>query len=60
MGDYEVNFQTISHSYDVSPSTLYQSESHPIGSLPIDKPTIDIVPHTSKHVLRRSMHNPNA
>ena len=46
--DHEVNIKMRSHSYDVPPSTLDQSESHPNGSLTIEKPTIDIVPHPRK------------
>ena len=48
MCDHEVNIQTRSHSYDVPPSTLDQLESQPSGSLPIEKPTIDIVPQPSQ------------
>ena len=44
MYDHEVNIQTRSNSYDVPPSTLDQSESQPSDSIPIKKPTIDIVP----------------
>ena len=60
MCDHEVNIKTKSHSYGVPPSTLYRSESHPSGSLPIDKITIDIVPRPPKGDLCRKMHNPNA
>ena len=60
MCDHEVNINMIYHSYDVLPSTLDQSESHPSGSLTIEKPTIGIVPHPSKGDLCRTMHNPNA
>ena len=59
MCDHDVNIQTRSHPYDVPPNTLDQSESYPSGSLPIEKPTIYIVPHPPKGVLRRKMHNPN-
>ena len=48
MCDHDVNIQTRSHSYDVFPSTLDQSESHPSGSVTIEKPTIEIVPHPPK------------
>ena len=60
MCDHEVSIKTRSHSYDVPPSTLDQSESQPIGSLTIEKPTIGIVPHPPKGDLCRTMHNPNA
>ena len=60
MCDQEVNIKMRSHSYDVPPSTLDQSESHPSDSLTIEKPTIDIVPHPPKGDLRRTMHNSNA
>ena len=49
-----------SHLYYVPPSALDQSESYPNGSLTIEKPTIDIVPHPPKGDLCRTMHNPNA
>ena len=45
MCDHEVNIKMISHSYNVPPSTLDQLESKFSGSLTIEKPTIDIVPH---------------
>ena len=60
MCDREVNIQMIYHSYDVPPSTLDQSESQPSGSLTIEKPTIEIVPHPTKGDLCRTMHNPNS
>ena len=60
MCDNEVNIQMIYHYYDVPPSTLDQFESHPSGSLTIETPTIDIVPHPPKGDLCRTMHNPNA
>ena len=60
MCDHEVNIIMRSHSYDAPPSTLDQSESHPNGSLTIEKPTIDIVPHPPKGDLCGTMHNPNA
>ena len=60
MCDHEVNIKMIYHSYDVLPSTLDQSKSHPSGSLTIEKPTIDIVPHPPKGDICRTMHNPNA
>ena len=59
MCDHEVNIQMIYHSYDVLPSTLDKSESQPSGSLTIEKPTIDIVPHPPKGIMNRIMHNPN-
>ena len=60
MCDHEVNIKRRYHYYDVPPSTLDQSESHPSGSLTIEKPTIDIVPHPPKGDLCGTMHNPNA
>ena len=60
MCNNDVNIQMTYHSYDVPPSTLDQSKSQPSGSLSIDKPTIDIVPHPPKGDLCRKMHNPNA
>ena len=60
MCDHEVNIQTRSYFYAVPPSTLDQSESQPSGSLIIEKPTINIVPHPPKGVLCRTMHNPKA
>ena len=59
MCDHEVNIKMIYHSYDVPPSTLDQLESQPSGSLTIEKPTIDIVPHSPKGDLCRKMHNPD-
>ena len=41
-------------------STLDQSKSWLSGFLPIEKPTIDIVVHPPKGVLRKIMHTPNA
>ena len=60
MYDHEVNIKMRSHSYDVPPSTLDQSKSHPSDSLTIEKPTIDIVPHPPKGDLCGTMHNANA
>ena len=40
--------------------TLDQSKSKLSGFLPIKKPTIDIVVHPPKGVLRKIMHTPNA
>ena len=60
MCDHEVNIKMRYYSYDVPLSTFDQSESDPNGSLTIEKPTIDIVPHPPKGDLCRTMHNPNA
>ena len=60
MFDHQVNIKMRSHLYYVPPSALYQSESHPNGSLTIEKPTIDIVPHPPIGDLCTTMHNPNA
>ena len=60
MCDHEVNIKKRYHSYDVPHSTLDQLESQPNGSLTIEKPTIDIVPHHPKGDLCGTMHNPNA
>ena len=48
MCDHKVNIKMRSHSYDVPPSTLVQTKSQPSGSITIEKPTIDIVPHPPK------------
>ena len=44
----------------MSPSTLDQLKSYPTGSLPIEKPNIDIVRHPPKGDLCGLMHNPDA
>ena len=60
MCDHEVHIQMIYHSYDIPPSTLDQSESHPCGSLTIEKPTIYILPYPPQGDLCRTKNNPNA
>ena len=60
MCDHEVNIKTRHHSYDVPPSTLDQSESHPSVSLTFEKLTIYIIPHPPIGDICRKMHNTNA